>query len=278
MLFFRFVVRAKVFQLFGFFTVAIMAGSILTTKESTSFEVAAVVGLIVGCVVTSYCVWYYSGRYLGELSLLLPQRRVARFSVLDFWGNRQDNDIDITRIDPPFRHRSIGQVKALTAQALMPLSVLDDKEYYISVPYGHLIQKQTLQDILYGRHLELLDREQALEAEEDAADEAAEGTAAPAAAGASDTAAGTVHSSEGVPESEYHIHQSTSHPSPAHDDGASQGFAHAEGQTTAPMSRASDQEQAAAGSRASGSEDSSETRGTACASRDDAPPRQDSSL
>lgn len=54
----------------------------------------------------------------------------------------QDNDIDITRIDPPFRHRSIGQVKALTAQALMPLSVLDDKEYYISVPYGHLIQKQ----------------------------------------------------------------------------------------------------------------------------------------
>ncbi|MEW5309530.1 MAG: hypothetical protein WDW38_001415 [Sanguina aurantia] len=260
MLFFRFVVRAKVFQLFGFFTVAILAGSILTTKESTSFEVAAVVGLIVGCVVTSYC------------------RRVARFSVLDFWGNRQDNDIDITRIDPPFRHRSIGQVKALTAQALMPLSVLDDKEYYISVPYGHLIQKQTLQDILYGRHLELLDREQALEAEEDAADEAAEGTAAPAAAGASDTAAGTVHSSEGVPESEYHIHQSTSHPSPAHDDGASQGFAHAEGQTTAPMSRASDQEQAAAGSRASGSEDSSETRGTACASRDDAPPRQDSSL
>lgn len=54
----------------------------------------------------------------------------------------QDNDIDITRIDPPFRNRSIGQVKALTAQALMPLSVIDDKEYYISVPHGHLIQKQ----------------------------------------------------------------------------------------------------------------------------------------
>lgn len=56
--------------------------------------------------------------------------------------SHQDNDIDITRIDPPFRHRSIGQVKALTAQALMPLSVMDDKEYYISVPHGHLIQKQ----------------------------------------------------------------------------------------------------------------------------------------
>ena len=29
---------------------------------------------------------YYSGRYVGELSLLLPEKRVARFSVLDFWG------------------------------------------------------------------------------------------------------------------------------------------------------------------------------------------------
>ena len=26
---------------------------------------------------------------MGELSLLLPEKRVARFSVLDFWGNRQ---------------------------------------------------------------------------------------------------------------------------------------------------------------------------------------------
>eukprot|EP00983_Pelagomonas_calceolata_P047199 1140529-Pelagomonas_calceolata.AAC.1 len=27
--------------------------------------------------------------YVGELSLLLPSKRVARFSVLDFWGNRE---------------------------------------------------------------------------------------------------------------------------------------------------------------------------------------------
>lgn len=30
-----------------------------------------------------------SGRYVGEMSLLLPERRVVRFSVLDFWGNRE---------------------------------------------------------------------------------------------------------------------------------------------------------------------------------------------
>ncbi len=37
-------------------------------------------------------------------------RRVARFSVLDFWGNRQDIDVPIEQIYPPFKDRSIAQV------------------------------------------------------------------------------------------------------------------------------------------------------------------------
>ncbi len=32
---------------------------------------------------------YYSRRYVGELSLLLPEKDVLRFSTLDFWGNRE---------------------------------------------------------------------------------------------------------------------------------------------------------------------------------------------
>ena len=53
-------------------------------------ELAATAAVAVGCIVTSYCVWYYSGRYVGELSLLLPaERRELCFSVLDFWGSRQ---------------------------------------------------------------------------------------------------------------------------------------------------------------------------------------------
>ena len=53
-------------------------------------EIAAAAAVATGCIVTSYCVWYYSGRYIGEMSLLLPEdRREVCFSVLDFWGNRQ---------------------------------------------------------------------------------------------------------------------------------------------------------------------------------------------
>lgn len=41
-----------------------------------------------GCVAGSFCLNYYSRRYVGELSLL-PDKRTVRFSTLDFWGNRQ---------------------------------------------------------------------------------------------------------------------------------------------------------------------------------------------
>jgi hypothetical protein len=34
----------------------------------------------------------FACRYVGELSLLLPEKRVARISVLDFWGNREASD------------------------------------------------------------------------------------------------------------------------------------------------------------------------------------------
>lgn len=50
-------------------------------------------GLVVGAGVASTTLWYYSRRYLGELSLLpsstAGQPPRLRFSVLDFWGNRE---------------------------------------------------------------------------------------------------------------------------------------------------------------------------------------------
>lgn len=44
--------------------------------------------LVIGCAAASSALWYYSRRYVGELSLL-PDKHQACFSVLDFWGNRE---------------------------------------------------------------------------------------------------------------------------------------------------------------------------------------------
>ncbi len=62
---------------------------------------------------------------LAESGALLARpfcecRRVARFSVLDFWGNRSDVDVPVERISPPFRNRSVAEVRTgiwLTATA-----------------------------------------------------------------------------------------------------------------------------------------------------------------
>ena len=43
--------------------------------------------LILGCGFASTTLWWFSQRYIGELSLMGPH--LLRFSVLDFWGNRQ---------------------------------------------------------------------------------------------------------------------------------------------------------------------------------------------
>ncbi|PNH01463.1 hypothetical protein TSOC_012647, partial [Tetrabaena socialis] len=154
MLLFRLIVRAKVFQLMGFLACAMLASVALTTSDPDPMDLAAVGALAVGCIVTSYCIWYYSGRYVGEMSLLLPERRVVRFSVLDFWGNREDNDVPLERLKAPWRGCSVGEVRAQVQQALMPVEVPGDRQYYISVPHGYLLQKEVLQKVLYGAPLD----------------------------------------------------------------------------------------------------------------------------
>jgi hypothetical protein len=58
-------------------------------EEASLADVAALAALAGGMVAASCCLWYYSRRYVGEMALLLPDAGRVRFSVLDFWGNRE---------------------------------------------------------------------------------------------------------------------------------------------------------------------------------------------
>jgi hypothetical protein len=57
--------------------------------EASTLDLLAVASMAAGTVVASNSLWYYSRRYVGEMSLLLPQQTHIRFSSLDFWGNRE---------------------------------------------------------------------------------------------------------------------------------------------------------------------------------------------
>lgn len=58
-------------------------------EEATSTDVLALTALAGGMVAASCCLWYYSRRYVGEMALMMPDAQRVRFSVLDFWGNRE---------------------------------------------------------------------------------------------------------------------------------------------------------------------------------------------
>ena len=58
----------------------------------SSIQMVMASALVVGCATASVTLWYFSRRYVGELSLLKGSfERPSRlcFSVLDFWGNRE---------------------------------------------------------------------------------------------------------------------------------------------------------------------------------------------
>eukprot|EP00877_Chromochloris_zofingiensis_P007807 jgi/Chrzof1/327/Cz01g11160.t1 len=125
----------------------------LPVQDDFSFgDVMALGGLGLGCAAASACLWYYSRRYVGELSLLPPNRCVARFSVLDFWGNREDVDVPVARIQPPFQDLRPKQIDKLCNQRLFPVNVEGDRQYYLSIPAGHILDKERLLKILQGTY------------------------------------------------------------------------------------------------------------------------------
>eukprot|EP00775_Hariotina_reticulata_P004221 gene4221-4470_t len=110
----------------------------------------ALTGLAGGMVAASYCLWYYSRRYVGEMALLLPDLQVVRLSVLDFWGNREDNDAPLSAIQPPFKGVRQNEINRIASQLLFPLNVTNDRQYYLSIHAGQLLDRQAFLEILKG--------------------------------------------------------------------------------------------------------------------------------
>jgi hypothetical protein len=73
----------------------------------------------------------------------MPHRRIARFSVLDFWGNRKDVDVPVSRIQPPFAGRSVAEVRAAATRTLLPITLKDGgHQFFVSIRHGQLLQKE----------------------------------------------------------------------------------------------------------------------------------------
>ena len=129
----------------------------------------------------STTLYFFSRRYIGELSLLPGQtpgtydsRRVL-ISTLDFWGNRQvsgpcstassthlcqaDNALlpqdaaaSVEALVPPLKGKDV-QLAQLAKQSFLPLDVEGDRQYLVSLRHGALLDRARLLQLLKGESI-----------------------------------------------------------------------------------------------------------------------------
>lgn len=112
--------------------------------------VAAVTAVIGGAGAASAALWYYSRRYVGEMALVGPNLQFVQLSVIDFWGNREDNKYEVSAIIPPLTGFSNSELEEAANQVLIPLDVIGERQFFISLRHGRLIDKELLLALLYG--------------------------------------------------------------------------------------------------------------------------------
>ncbi|KAI3438397.1 hypothetical protein D9Q98_000829 [Chlorella vulgaris] len=152
---FRVLVRLKVFQLAGIAALAIPINTFLATGSVSGTQGVMAAALVVGAGAASTTLWYFSRRYVGELALLpagqagQPQR--LRISVLDFWGHREDTDVPLQALIPPLQHLPEAGRRAMLQEPLLPVDVEGDRQYFLSVRYGRLVDPAALHALLSGQ-------------------------------------------------------------------------------------------------------------------------------
>ena len=140
------------------------------------FQGVIATSLLIGSGTASTALAFFSRRYIGELSLISspsqtgqpvvadssilhgPAPAVAknmkiRFSTLDFWGNREDIDVDPREsIIPPFQGYHDQQIAQESARPGIPLNVAypASRQYILSLRYGAIHDKPGLKALLRG--------------------------------------------------------------------------------------------------------------------------------
>ncbi|KAL0031542.1 hypothetical protein WJX77_006181 [Trebouxia sp. C0004] len=118
---FRLLVRFKIFQLVGIAALAIPINTFLMEGSVSGIQMVMASSLILGCGFASTTLWWFSQRYIGELALMGPH--LLRFSVLDFWGHRQDSIVALERVVPPLKYCTKEELHNLAEQPMIPLNV-----------------------------------------------------------------------------------------------------------------------------------------------------------
>lgn len=130
---------------------AIPITTFLNNGDVSTAQAVIAGGLLFGSGAASTALWYYSRRYVGEMALSQsPHKNTVRFSVLDFWGNRENKDVDVRDVVPPLQGLAPVAATAVAAQPFLPLAVVGDRQYILSLKYGRVVHGDLLRNVLDG--------------------------------------------------------------------------------------------------------------------------------
>lgn len=149
----RVMVRLKIFQLGGLAAFALPLAEYANEGQLSTGTVAAVTAVVGGAGAASAALWYYSRRYVGEMALVGPNLNHIQLSVVDFWGSREDNKYDLKAIVPPLKGLSKSELEEAANQVLIPLDVVGERQFFLSLRHGRLLEKEILLALLHG-HLD----------------------------------------------------------------------------------------------------------------------------
>ena len=87
--------------------------------------------------------------YLGSGILANLHSEDSKRLMLKFL---QDNIRDLLSLDPPLKDITPQELCRLYKMPLIPMSILDDRQYYISLKFGIVCNRKLLKDILSGTY------------------------------------------------------------------------------------------------------------------------------
>jgi hypothetical protein len=63
----------------------------------------------------------------------------------------QDNDVPLQALVPPLQHMPEHALRAALREPLLPIDVEGDRQYFLSVRYGEVVDPRVLQALLTGQ-------------------------------------------------------------------------------------------------------------------------------
>jgi len=159
---------------------ALPLGSFLAGQPLPPGAVALSGGVLVGCGAVSWALYFYGKRYVGQLALIRDpsfDTPLLQISTLSFWGSREDGEVPLDRVEPPFAGLEAATSYGMARSQMFALPVHGDRDYIMTMRWwpheADAPETKKILSIISGTHEAFQGRYPSFSPPDDADDEEA---------------------------------------------------------------------------------------------------------